>query len=145
MVKRGNAMKKIIALILLSVMVFGCIETAEAKQESKSNWQIVKELCRKEGYSNILYIDGNKTTDRDFWQIVDHRRGRPYIVVEKVVSKSDGTGYGWYSTKTKNTNYVIGYNKKIPKGRTVTSYVIWNPKTNYCDDVIYVVDNRTYR
>ena len=137
--------KSIIVLLLLFVTVFGYIEIAEANVESKNNWQIVKELCRKEGYSNILYIDGNKTTDRDFWKIVDHRKGKPFIVVEKVLSKSDGTGYGWYSTKTKGTKYIIGYNKKIPRGRKVTSYVIWNPKTNYCDDVLYVVDNRSYR
>ena len=139
-------MKKwLIVTVLLFVVVFGFTGTAEAKTQYKNNWQIVKELCQKTGYSNILYIDANKTTDKDFWKIADHRRGKPYIVVEKVVSKSDGTGYGWYSTKTKGTKYIIGYNKKIPKCRKVTSYVIWNPKTNFCDDIIYVVDNKTYR
>ena len=135
--------KRTIMFLLILAIVFGMTVTAQAGQ--KTNWEITKELCRKSGYSKIKVVDANKLTDKQFWKILDHRKGKSYIVVEKVVSVSDGTGYGWYSTKTKGTNYIIGYNKKVKKGVKVTSYVIWNPKTNICDDILYVVDNKMYR
>ena len=139
-------MRRILVAILIAITILSCFEYAEAGEtNTKTNWQIVKDLCRKEGYANILLIDSNKTTDKTFWKMVDHRKGKPYIIVEKVVSKSDGTGNGWYSTKTKGTNYIIAYNKRVPKGRKVTSYVIWNPGSNECDDILYVVDNKRWR
>lgn len=142
-------MKKILAMILVTVTILSCLTVpAEAKTDqpnSKTNWQIVKQLCRKEGYSKIKLVCENDMTDKAFWKVVENRRGKSYIVVSKVYSISDGTGYGWYSTKTKGTNYIIAYNKRIPKGKKVLSYTIWNPKTNYCDDILYVVDNLKYR
>ena len=139
-------MRKILIVILVAITVFSCFEYAGAtEQKTKSSWQIAKDLCRKEGYHKIKLVESNKVTDKQFWKIVDHRKGKPYIVVEKIVSVSDGNGYGWYSTGTKGTNYIIGYNKRVPKGKKVTSYVIWNPRSNECDDVLYVCDNRTWR
>lgn len=136
---------RIVAITLALVLLFSSIptETAQAAQ-SKTNWQIVKELTRKIG-KPIKLIKTNEMTDRQLEKIICHRKGKPYVLVEKVISKSDGTGYGWYSTRTKGTNYIIGYNKKVKKGKKVTSYVIWNPKTNICGDVLYVVDNYKYR
>ena len=140
-------MKRIIVSILLITLLLSFFTiTAEAKQTNgKTNWQITKDLCRKSGYKKIRLIKSNELTDKQFWRIVERRKGKSYIIVEKIVSVSDGTGHGWYSTKTKGTNYIIGYNRKVPKGKTVTSYVIWNPTTNYEDDVLYVVDNKTWR
>lgn len=135
--------KHILILVVAVLVVFSGISNAEAKPQ-KSNWQIVKQLCQKEGYVNILLVDSNKTTDKEFWRIADRRKGKPYILVEKVVSRSDGTRYGWYRRKG-SQKYIIGYNRKVPKGRKVTSYIIWNMKTNYCDDVLYAVDNNRYR
>jgi len=140
--------KFLIVLALITCMITAAVpvqaKTTE-KSTAKTNWEITKELCRKQGYKKIKLIDSNNTTDKAAWKIILHRKNKNYIVVEKVVSISDGTGYGWYSTKTKGTNYIIGYNKIIPKGRKVTSYVIWNPANNTEDDVLYVVDSRTYR
>ena len=140
--------KKVSAFLLVIVTILLCSVTAEAKTEQpnqKTNWQIVKELCRKSGYKKIKLVDANKLTDKQLWKILDHLKGKPYIVVEKFVSVSDGTGYGWYGTGTKGAYYITGYNKRVPRGRKVTSYLIWNPKTNECDDILYVVDNKMYR
>ena len=38
--------------------------------------------------------------------------------------------------------YKTWYNKKVKKGKEVKSYYIYNPKNNYCDDVVAVVDNK---
>ena len=140
-------MKRIIISILIIITVISSIPAPvkAAEKTTKTNWQIVKELCRKEGYKKIKLIDSNNTTDKAFWNLVDHRKGKKYIIVEKVVSISDGSGHGWYSTKTKGTKYIIGYNRKVPKGKKVLSYVIWNPASNECDDILYVVDHRIWR
>lgn len=131
-------------VVLLILCTTGLLRPAEAKDTQKSDWQIVRELCKKE-HKKIYLIDSNKTTDKRFWMIVDRRKGKDYIVVEKVVSVSDGKRHGWYSTKTRGTRYIIGYNKSVAKGKKVTSYVIWSPYSNECDDVLWVVDNHTYR
>ena len=139
-------MKKILLILLIAVTVMSCFRTVEAKQTTaKSNWQITKQLCQKAGYKKIKVLESNKMTDKNFWRIVDHRKNKNYIVVEKIVSVSDGTGYGWYSTKTKGANYIIGYNKRVPKGKKVTSYVIYDPKSNEPDEILWVVDNGKYR
>lgn len=133
-----------VIVVLLITCATGLYHPVEAKTEKKSDWQIVKELCKKE-HKKIYLIDSNKTTDKQFWKIADNRKGKNYIVVEKVVSVSNGKNHGWYSTKTKGTKYIIGYNKNVAKGKKVTSYVIWSPYSNECDDVLWVVDNHMYR
>lgn len=143
-------MKKFFAIAIMFILATSFMVTFPASAKtyqpnSKTNWQIVKELCRKEGYRKIKLLDENKLTDKQYWKVVDNRRGKPYIVVGKVYSISDGTGHGWYSTKTKGAKYIIGYNKRVPKGKCVLSYVIWNPESNECDDILYVVDNKTWR
>ena len=146
-------MKKKIKMALASVLMVTLLfcfkaETVEASQ--KTNWQIVKELCRKAG-KPIKLIKTNELTDKQSGRYILNRKGKPYILVEKVVSKSDGTGhrnlsdYGWYSTKTKGTNYIIGYNKRVKRGKTVTSYIIYDPNSNEPDEILWVVDNKTYR
>lgn len=137
-------MKKFLLFILITLLLLGNVTPTEASTP-KTDWQLVKELCKKEGYTKIRVVKSNNLTDKSFWKIADHRKGKKYILVEKVVSVSDGTGYGWYSTKTKGTNYIIGYNKKVPKGKKVTSYVIYSPHSNECDDILYVVDNQKVR
>lgn len=139
-------MKKKISTVLIAVLMitvlFGHIQTVEAA--TKTNWQIVKELTRKIG-KPIKLIKANEMTDRQLEKIICHRKGKPYVVVEKVISKSDGTGYGWYSTKTKGTRYITGYNKRVKKGKQVVSYIIYDPKSNEPDEILWVVDNKAYR
>lgn len=136
---------RIVAIALALVLLFSSIptETAQAAQ-SKTNWQIVKELARKTG-KPIKLIKTNEMTDRQLEKIICHRKGKPYVLVEKVISKSDGTGYGWYNTKTKGTRYITGYNKRVKKGKQVVSYIIYDPKSNEPDEILWVVDNKAYR
>lgn len=140
-------MKKAIAIILIIVTVFGSFTAVQAEPKSgtgKSSWQITKDLCKKAGYKKIKLIKTNELSEKKVWRIIQGRKGKNYIVVEKIISYGDGTYHGWYTTPDAN-KYIIGYNRKIPKGQMVTSYVIWNPKTNTEDDVLHVVDNRMYR
>ena len=61
------------------------------------------------------------------------RKGTVYI--EKVKTKSKG-GYKGYTIKGKHS---VKYPKKVKKGKKVTMYFIYNPYTNYCDDIVAVV------
>lgn len=138
--------RRIISLLLILVITLTMTVTAEAKiykPSGKTNWQIVKQLAKKTG-KPIKLVDEIKTPEAKLWNLIEHRKGKPYVLVTKVVSVGNGTDHGWYTTK-EGFRYIIGYNKKVPKGKKVTSYIIWNPKTNYEDDILYVVDNRMYR
>ena len=133
------------AIVILVIITTAVLFTAMIQPNQKSDWEIVSELCKSEGYSKIQILDTNELTTDQTWRSINNRKGKAYIVVEKIVSVSAGDGYGWYKTKGSTREYIIGYNSEIKKGETVTSYVIWNPETDICDDVLYVVDNQKYR
>ena len=94
----------------------------------------------KANYSNckIKFI-GQVDTKKE-WKRILHRKGKNVVYIEKLVSKSKGRhGY------TIKGHYYVAYNKKVKKGKKVTSYIIWNPYTNYEDDVTAVIDNKMIR
>ncbi len=62
------------------------------------------------------------------------------MIVEVVDSWSDGDESGY----DKDGAY-IAYNIPVPKGEHVRSIVVYNPCTDYCDDVIAVYDNGMWR
>ena len=138
-------MKRFLISILIMALLISCFAIpAEAKQTNgKTNWQIVKELTKKYG-KPIKLVDEIKTPEKKLSKLILNRKGKPYILVTRVVSYGNGTTHGWYTTDEGN-RFIIGYNKRVPVGKKVVSYIIWNPKTNYEDDILYVVDNRTYR
>ena len=80
------------------------------------------------------------TNDKN-WKKVLKRKGKNIVYIEKCISKSSGKDYGY----TIKGHYHIGYNKKVKKNKKVISYLIWNPYTNACDDVVAVVDNKMIR
>ena len=105
------------------------VKKAKAK---KSNKQLVKTFCRKHyGNKKIKYVKNPS------YKRLTHRKGK--ILVEIVKSKSCGR-YGY----DKDGGY-IRYNKRVKKGKTVTSYLIYNPKNNAIDDIVAVVDNNKIR
>ena len=135
--------KKVISIIL--ILTTALLFIAMIQPNQKSDWEIVNELCKNEGYGRIQVVNTNEQTSDATWRVINNRAWKPYIVVEKIVSVSNGDGYGWYKMKGATREYIIGYNSEIKKGEMVTSYVIWNPETDICDDVLYVVDNQKYR
>lgn len=68
------------------------------------------------------------------------RKGKNIVYIEVIKSVSRG---GWGRT-TKYGCY-IKYNKPVHKGNKVTSYCIYNPDTNFWDDVTVVIDNGIIR
>jgi len=131
-------MKNVIRFIILIIVLFLCCIDVKAETPKKTNYQIVKSICKRQyNKTKIKIVKGyNAKTEK----IVTHRKGKNYIVVEKFVSYSCGGRYGY-----SKDGYYITYNKKVKKGKRVVSYCIYNPYTNYFDDVVYVVDNRKVR
>ena len=68
------------------------------------------------------------------------RKGKDIVYIEVIKSVSRGR---WGRT-TKYGSY-IKYNKSVRKGEKVTSYCIYNPNTNWYDDVTAVIDNGMIR
>lgn len=120
------------------------VSVAKETKEKTTDYQLMKKTVRKHyPGKKIKIVDGNGSEEK-YWSVVLKRKNKKYVVVEKVVSTGNGTKHGWYKTADGN-RYIIGYNRKVPKGKKVTSYVIWNPENNECDDVTYVVDNGKVR
>lgn len=70
------------------------------------------------------------------------RKGKRIVYVEILKSRAKGNLKGkrrsWGITAKGS---YITYNRRVKIGKRVTSYCIWNPNSNYSDDVVAVVDN----
>jgi len=130
MAKRFTVMYCIVAI----VFSIACVPS-----HAVTNKTLVKEYCHKHyPECKIKYFNYKNYDD----SVMLHRANKGIVYVEKFVSYSSGkkkkSGFskeGWY----------ICYNKGVKKGKKVVSYCIYNPYTNYCDDVIAVVDNKKIR
>lgn len=95
-----------------------------------TNKGLVKAYCKKHYKTRAIKYTNYKP----------YRKSAKYVYVETVKSVSDGGRHGHTSD-----GYYIKYNAKVKKGTKVTSYLIYNPKTKYIDDVVAVVDNKKIR
>lgn len=98
--------------------------------------QLVEQYCHQ-NYPNCevvfyLYEDYKEET-------ITNRANTGKVYVEIFTSYSDGNN-GW-----SEEGYYVAYNTNVEKGKKVTSYFIYNPYTNYYDDVVAVVDNGKIR
>lgn len=125
---------RIFIVMLVLVIVFGNIGIASAQTEC-SNLDLVKDYCERH-YPECEIKFFNKY-DEDF---VCNRANTGIIYVEVFHSRSCGGDYGF----TKEGWYTA-YNKYVEEGKVVKSYLIYNPYTNYCDDLVAVVDNQQIR
>lgn len=123
-------MKRIIALTVFIIFVLGCVPC----MANTTDKGLVKNYCSIH-YKNYKVVYFTKWNQKK----MTHRKGKHIVYVEKVVSTSKGK-YGY--TKDK---FYITYNKKVKKGKKVISYCIYNPKSNYIDDIVAVVDNKKIR
>lgn len=74
------------------------------------------------------------------------RKGKRIVYVEFLKSNAKGNLKGKrrsWGIATKGS--YITYNRRVKKGKRVISYCIWNPNSNYTDDVVAVVDNGLLR
>ena len=101
----------------------------------KSDYQIVFDYCDTyfSTYTVCIFTEWDE-------EVMCNRANTNIVYVEKCTSYSSGSNFGY----TKE-GYFIRYNKVVPKGQEVISYFVYNPNTNYFDDVILAVDNGLIR
>lgn len=134
-------MKRIIGLTLIIVFMFSC---SMCFAETSSNKQIVQNYCSAH-YPKMKVKYFTKWNEN----MITHRTDKNvvYVQIEKSISsgkKDSRNGRYWGYVKGQRY-YKTWYNKKVKKGKTVTSYYIYNPYTNYTDDIIAVIDNKKIR
>ena len=122
------AILSIITILITTTPIFAQVP------QKKTNEQIMREYCRKNypKYTINVFTKYNP-------KVIENRKGKNIVYVERFVSYSRGT-YGY----SKKGEYVK-YNKKVRKGKKVISYFVYNPKTNFCDDVVAVIDCKKIR
>lgn len=123
----------LIPIIIIAIFMF-VADCTTVFGASVNNETLAKEYA-KHNYPNCKIVmlkkyDANK---------IENRADKNIVYIEKFVSYSKGK-YGY----SKN-GYYVKYNKRVKKGKKVVSYFIYNPYTNYSDDVVAVVDNHKIR
>lgn len=119
----------IIIMVILNILGLFCIAHAGVTDK-----KLVKDYCVKH-YPKYKIVYFTKWNEKK----ILHRKGKKIVYVEKSYSYS----HGWYGLSKEG--YYTCYNKKVKEGKKVTTYCIYNPYTNYVDDIVAVVDNKMIR
>ena len=118
-----------IVFILFVICIVSTTFSSYANSVDTKNNALVREYCNKHYQKYTIRVITKYNP-----KVMENRKGKKIVFVERFVSYSKGK-YGY----SKKGEYVK-YNKKVPKGKKVISYFIYNPETNYCDDVVAVID-----
>lgn len=125
--------KRIITIMTAIIILFTInVNVASAKSKPVNNQTIAVKYCKKH-YKNYKVKIVNE------YKVPKYRKSKRIIYVERVKSISRGK-YGI----TKD-GYYIGYNKPVKKNKRHVVYLVYNPKSNYTDDVVAVISNGKVR
>ena len=122
-----------IPFILVAIMLI-IADSTIVYGASTTNTHLVREYA-KHNYPNCKIVFLDKYDESK----IENRADKNIVYIEKFVSYSKGK-YGY-----SKDGYYVKYNKKVKKGKKVVSYFVYNPYTNYCDDVVAVIDNKMIR
>lgn len=130
-------MKKIAITILAALMLATTTTTLPAHA------QTTKKTFAKE-YAETIYGSAYKVKvvkEKNLTNKMLRQRKKKHIVYVSIVkSKSLGGKCG----KT-SEGCTIRYNKKVKKGKTVKSFLIYNPESTSYDNIVAVIDNGKIR
>ena len=150
-------MKKAIAI----ATIIGAVFTINAEAHNAVNRTArdlpIYETIAEEFDNEIALPERVFDTDELTAEILENRVGCGYVIVEKLIgvcenNERDGVVI---NTKDKQHNY-ISYRyafdyctgKKVEKGDVILTYLIYNPKTAWVDDIIervdYIIDEKTF-
>lgn len=125
--------KRIITIITTIMVLFTInVNIASAKSKPVNNKTIAVKYCKKH-YKNYKVKIVNE------YKIPKYRKSNKIIYIERINTISKGK-YGI----TKD-GYKIRYNKPVRKNKKHVVYLVYNPKTNYTDDIIAVISNNKIR
>lgn len=125
-------LRKMICVMVFAVVIAGffLFGTTDANATTKTNEQIALDYCNKYCVNYEAKIVG-------YNHVPTHRTDSQIVYIEKIKTKSLGNRWG----RTCD-GYRIKYNKPIKKGKTEIVYLIYNPESDACDDIICKVSNK---
>lgn len=115
-------------MLLVAVMMIGMTFTTNAA--TKSNEQIALDYCAKYCVNYEAEVVG-------YNHVPTNRTDSQFVYIEKIKTKSLGNRWG----KTRD-GYKVEYNKTVKKGKTEIVYLIYNPESDACDDIMCKVANK---
>ena len=127
------------ALFILAAIMMFTLNPVSVKANTNKDLSVATTYISRHypGYKVRFVPEGKPNTMK-----LRTRKGKRVVYVEVLMSHAKGNLKCklriWLIT-TKGS--YITYNRRVKKGKRVTSYCIWNPNTNYTDDVVAVVDN----
>ena len=120
-------------LLFVTLTAAGSIE-AHAARTPKTDRQIIREYIRKTyGPEYKVIIRDGGTIDKQLTK----RRGKMKIYVEKFQTRS--AGKNGIITKGPQAGKVAGYAARQKRGRKVTTYIIYTPKSNSLEGIAAIV------
>ena len=131
-----NTLKSYSIYILLFVALTVCSTIETHAQVSKQDMKVIKTFANRnyKGYK-ISIKQAEKRQDR----VILNRKGKHVLYIDEFTTKSYGK-YGKVTTKGIYKGNVISYAKHHRKGKTVKVYLIYNPNSNYIDDLVASVE-----
>lgn len=130
-------------LLILAIMMLCAINPVSVKANTNKDLSIATTYISRHypGYKVRFVLEGKPNMMK-----LRTRKGKRIVYVEVLRSHAKGNLQGkrrsWGIT-TKGS--YITYNRRVKKGKRIKSYCIWNPNSNYTDDVVAVVDNGMIR
>lgn len=123
--------KLVIMIVVMTALIIitgiGMCNTCYAG--CKSNKQIAIDYCK-------TYCINYDIKIVNYRHVPKQRITKNCVYIERIKTKSIGKKTGL----TKD-GYIVKYCKSIPKGKTEYVYLVYNPKSNACDDIICFVSN----
>ena len=142
---KRNQVNKLRNLIVALVMIMGfAFNPVTVKANANKDLSIATTYISRNypGYKVKFCSEGKPNTLR-----LRTRKGKRIVYVEVLRSTCKGNlknrAGSWGATK-KYHSYIT-YNKRVKRGKTVKSYCIYNPNSNYTDDVVAVIDSGMIR
>ena len=132
-------MKKLFIIVSIIGFIFCGYVEGHAANVSKQDRKQITGFIRKtygNGYK-VRIKAAEKTTDAE----IANRKGKHVIYVDLYRTKAISSKYGIVTTSGPFKGNIIRYAHKAKRGRLYKVYYIYNPNSNYTDDVTAIVSN----
>ena len=122
-------------LLAFGLLIASLIETYAAPISKTAKRQITQFVrCEYRGYK-VQIASAEQTPDA----VIENRMGKRIVYIDQFVTKSRGR-YGVVTTKGPFKGNRMAYENYHKRGKTVVVYLIYNPFTNYSDDVVAFIE-----
>lgn len=122
------------AVLILSVACCAIQTNAMSRETENKCKRVEKTICRRFKKKKVEFYRTKDLTNKKLRNRRKHRKIIVEVVTGTVINPKTGAGKADLS----NANWYIDYKcvKNTKKGDRIVTYFVYNPKTNYIDDVI---------